>query len=194
MVPESYEANKIILYKATHFPLIWEREQILIDNFAAVDSTLFKYKGTWWMFTSDKNDGSSYNLNLFYADDIFDEWQWHPQNPIKTDVRSARSAGTPFVYNGELYRPSMNSSEKNEGSITINKVITLTKEIYQEVKYNEVRPYKNSLFSDKIHTLCETGEYTVIDGCKEAFILTNINLIKFKFSSVFSKLKTKFNC
>lgn len=43
MVPESCEANKIILYKATHFPLIWKKERILIDNFAGTDSTLFKY-------------------------------------------------------------------------------------------------------------------------------------------------------
>lgn len=141
------------------------------------------------MFTSDKNDGTSYNLNLFYADDVFNEWQPHPQNPVKTDVRSARSAGIPFVYKGELYRPSIDYSEKCEGSITINKVITITKEIYQEVNCNEVRPYKNSsLFSDKIHHLCETGGYTVIDGCKEAFILTNINLLKYMVKTIVKKI------
>ena len=193
MVPESFEANRVILYKATHFPLKWEMEHILIDNFAGLDNTIFHYNGSWWMFTSNEYDGRHYNLFLFYTDDIFDEWKPHLQNPIKTDIRSARSAGTPFVYNGDLYRPSMDYSAKGQGSITINKVITITKEIYQEVSYNEVQPYKNSLFPDKIHTLCKTGEYTLIDGCKETFKFTNINYYNRNLTPVFRKLMRNFH-
>ena len=87
----------------------------------------------------------------------------------------------------------MDYSAKGQGSITINKVITITKEIYQEVSYNEVQPYKNSLFPDKIHTLCKTGEYTLIDGCKETFKFTNINYYNRNLAPVFSKLIRNFH-
>ena len=82
---------------------------------------------------------------------------------------------------------------KVEGSITINKVINISNEIYQEVKYNEVHPYKNSYFSDKIHHICEVGEYTIIGGCKETFIFWNINYINYFLQGLFIKWKTKFN-
>jgi hypothetical protein len=186
MIPQN-RTDKVMMYKAIDFPLKWEKRHVLIDNFPGVDSTPFNYEGVWWMFTSARNDGKNHNLKIYYADDIFGEWHAHPQNPIKTDVRSARSAGTPYVYEGVLYRPAMNYSEKPQGSITINKVLKITKEAYQEVKHNEVRPYKNSLFPDKIHTLCGNDEYTVIDGCKESFILTNINYFKYMLSLILKR-------
>ena len=155
-----------------------------------VDSTLIQHNGTWWMFTTDRDVNTSYNLNLFYSDSLFDDWKPHPQNPIKTDVRSARSAGTPFVRNGELFRPSMDYSKKIEGSITINKVVNITKQQYHEITQNEVGPAKNTFFSDKIHTLAEANGLTVIDGCKEAFIFTNVNFIKYKMKIIFEKLKS----
>ena len=40
---------------------------------------------------------------------------------VKTDVRSARPAGTPFVYQGELYRPAQDCSRTYGGSIVIHR-------------------------------------------------------------------------
>ena len=193
MIPESSDLNKIILYKAKQFPLIWEKEKVLIDNYSGIDSTLIEYNGVWWMFTSDKAAGARHNLNIFYSDDLFGEWHPHPQNPVKTDVRSARSAGTPFIYNGELYRPSMDYSEKIEGRITLNKVTTITKMVYSEINQNTVHPNYGTLYPDKIHTLCEAGNYTIIDGCKETCILINGSMIKSTFKLILNKLKANKN-
>ena len=138
------------------------------------------------MFSSDGKDGSSsYKLNLFFSDQLNNDWKFHPQNPIKIDIRSSRSAGTPFMFGGELYRPSMDYSEKVEGKIILNKVIKLTKSEYKEEFYSVITPYESSPFKDKIHTLCSAGDYTVIDGAKEAFIFSNIHFLKAKLSSIF---------
>ena len=187
ILPESGGENKVKLYKATCFPLKWGDECVLKDNYAGVDNTIIKRDGTYWMFSSDGGDGSSsYKLNLFYSDKLKSkQWEAHPQNPIKIDIGSSRSAGTPFEHNDELYRPSMDYSEKIEGRIIINKVIKLTKKEYLEEKFSIITPYKWSKFKDKIHTICKAGNYTIVDGAKEAFIFSNINFLKAKLSSIF---------
>lgn len=191
IIPESYETNKVFLYKAANFPLKWKRERILLDNFSGLDNTLFRHNGTWWLFSSNRYDCENSNLYLFYSDSLFGKWKTHPQNPIKIDVRSARPAGTPFKYKGVLYRPAMDCSEKYGGSITINKILTITKTDYQEIEHAKVQPGQNISFPNGIHTLCQTGKSTVIDGCKDKFVLTDINLLRFVLNRAVCKLRNK---
>ncbi len=191
LIPESWEANKVFMYKATDFPLSWEKSHILIDGFAGIDNTIIEYENTYWLFTADKKDGFRYNLKIFYADDLFTEWIPHPKNPVKTDIRSARSAGTPFLYNGDLYRPSMDYAEKIEGRIIINKVLKLSKTEFEEIPVKIIDPYTDIPFSDKIHTLSDAGEYTIIDVGKEAFIFSSVYFVLEKLILVLKKIKTK---
>ena len=188
MIPESWEANKILMYRAVEFPKKWELAKVLVDDFAGVDSTLLKHNDMWWMLSTDRNKGSSQNLNLFYADDLFSDWIPHQSNPIKSDVRSSRSAGKPFVYNDKLYRPSMNYAEKNEGSITLNLVTHLTKKRFSEIVVKEILPYSESDFHDKIHHLFGTKNYTFIDGCKEVCVLCSFSMIRHQFNLVLSRV------
>jgi hypothetical protein len=184
MVPEMYGNNKISIYKATDFPYAWEKETTLIENFKGIDSTVIKHEGTWWLFTSDNADGPHYNLQLFYSDNLFDGWTPHPKNPVKTDIRSSRCAGTPFEYEGSLIRPGMDYTEKIEGRIVLNKVLKLSKTDFEEESIKTVEPYAASYFSDKIHTLAAAGEYTIVDGCRECFIFSDINFLKSKLRLV----------
>ncbi len=191
IIPESYEANKVILYKATNFPLKWEKERILLDNFAGVDNTLFRHNNTWWLFSSNRYDGENSNLCLFFSDSLFGKWKPHPLNPIKTDVRSTRSAGTPFKYKGKLYRPAMDCSEQYGGGIILNKILSISKTDYQEIEHIKVQPGQDISFPSGIHTLSQAGKYTVIDGCKEDFIFANVNLIRHTLNRVIRTLRNK---
>lgn len=188
MVPESWQANKILLYRAVEFPKKWELTKVLIDDFAGVDSTLLKYNDIWWMFSTDRNMGSSQNLNLFYADDLFSDWIPHQSNPIKSDVRSSRSAGKPFIYKNTLYRPSMNYAEKNEGSMILNLVTHLTKKRYSEKVVKEILPYSESDFCDKTHHIFGTKNYTLVDGCKEVCILSSFSMIRHQLNLVLLRI------
>ena len=119
------------------------------------------------------------------------KWKPHPKNPVKTDIRSARPAGTPFLHKGNWYRPSMDYAEKIEGRIFINKVLKLSKTEYEEIPVKVIDPYTDTRFSDKIHTLCEAGEYTIIDGGKEAFIFGSFHFVMHKIVLIIKKLKAK---
>jgi len=191
LVPEAYESNSVFMYKAVDFPLSWEKSHVLMEGFAGIDNTIIKHEDTYWMFTTDRKDGFRHNLKLFYAEDIFSEWVPHPKNPVKTDIRSARPAGTPFFYQGDWYRPSMDYAEKIEGRIFINKVLKLSKTEYEEIQVKIIDPYTDTRFSDKIHTLCDAGDYTIIDGGKEAFIFGSVYFILHKVILIIKKLKAK---
>lgn len=187
-IPETYQSNQVRLYKAIDFPKKWKLDHILIENYAGIDNTLFKHNDIWWLFSADKQAGPHYNLNIHYSNSIFGTWQKHPKNPVKTDIRAARPAGTIFYQNGEIFRPSMDYSQKVEGRVTINKILTLTTTDFKEVYHCVVNPFTNTYFSDKIHTLSEIGPYTMVDGAKELFIFTNVHALKYKIRSLFNKL------
>ena len=134
-IPETWQSNQVRLYRATDFPLKWELDRVLIDGYGGIDNTPLFHDGHWWLFSTDKANGAHFNLNLFYTKDFFGEWQPHPLNPVKTDIRSARPAGSIFEDKGALYRPSMDYSEKVEGRITINRITKISTTEFEEEAY-----------------------------------------------------------
>lgn len=189
-IPESYQAGQVRLYKAVDFPDKWHFEKVLIDGYQGIDNTLYKHQDKWYMFSTDKNSGPHYNLNIHYSDNILGRWRPHPKNPVKTDIRSARPAGTIFKHNDQIFRPSMDYSEKIEGRIVINKIVTLSINEYTEEMHTIINPIKNTPFSDKIHTLSQVGPYTLVDGAKELFVFHTISALKYKFRRALQKLRT----
>ncbi len=187
-IPETYQNNQVRLYKADEFPYKWKLEKVLIENYAGIDNTPYFHEGKWYLFSTNKNMGVHHNLNIHHADTIFGPWQEHPGNPVKTDIRSARPAGTLFKHNGSLFRPSMDYSEKVEGRIVINKILTLTADDFKEEMHNIVYPFKNTFFSDKVHTISEMGPFTLVDGARELFVLSNFHALKYKLNKVLKRL------
>lgn len=188
-IPETYQANQVRIYKAVDFPAKWKMEKVLIENYAGIDSTVFKFEDTWFLFSTNYNDGPHYNLNIHYAHNIFGPWHEHPKNPVKTDVRSARPAGTMFVHEGTLYRPSMDYSEKVEGRITLNRIIKLTTEEFKEEMHTMINPFEGTIYADKVHTLSQMGSFTLVDGAKELFVFSNFKVLKYKISRLFQKAR-----
>ena len=103
LIPEAHTETSVRLYKATAFPDEWKYVgNILEGDGPFISPTLAHYKGLWWLFTSPTGNET---LRLFYASDFKGPWKEHPLSPIvKTDLRTARPAGRPFVIDGALYR------------------------------------------------------------------------------------------
>ena len=84
------------------------------------------------MFTNIKeNEGASSfdELFLFYADELLtNHWKPHPKNPVVSDVKSARPAGSLFFYNNKLYRPSQDCSFRYGYATVINEIIEMNPE------------------------------------------------------------------
>src|SRR2546425_834970 len=103
-IPETHEAREVGLYRAIEFPARWEKTATLLVGIAALDTTVFCHDGRWWLACTDKEAGKDLRLFLWHAPDLKGPWEPHMLNPVKTDVRSSRPAGTPFVHRGALYR------------------------------------------------------------------------------------------
>ena len=166
MVPESRGNKTIDLYECTDFPHQWNFKQRLMENVSAVDTTLIHYSNKWWLFTGmAENEAAAPNVELFlfYTDDLFSgEWTAHPQNPIVSDVKSARPAGSLFVKDGKLFRPSQDCSKAYGYGFDLNEIEILTETEYRERKILSIRPdWDKKILAT--HTFANCGNLTVID-------------------------------
>ena len=165
MVPETGQNGTVELYRCLHFPDRWVLEKVLLQVPHAVDATLHKADGMWWMFVNvGTNDADVHDeLHLYYADNLCGEWRPHRLNPIKSDVRSARPAGRLYERNGQLYRPSQIGAPLYGSGISINQVLKLSPEEYLEQEVERfVAPNADRIVG--IHTFNRAGNLNVVDG------------------------------
>jgi hypothetical protein len=168
--PESCAQRNVTLWRAVDFPHKWERVCTLVDDFPAADPTVVRHEGRWYLFCTDDDLGTDSNLHIFYAEDLTGPWHPHALNPVKTDARSARPAGTPFIVDGRLYRPAQDGSTRYGGALVVNEVTALTPTTFREAVISQVAPDPNGPFPKGLHTLAAVGAATVIDGKRERLI------------------------
>jgi hypothetical protein len=168
-VPETCRAREISLYKAQEFPCEWKKVASLVSNFAGVDNTVFQYEDRWWLACVDLQAGEFDKLFLWHALDLPGPWKAHEANPVKTNPCSSRPAGTPFMHDGFLYRPSQDCSQTYGGRIVLNRVRKLTPSEFEEDQVAVVEPDANGPYPDGVHTLSSVGGITLIDGKRLPF-------------------------
>lgn len=167
MVPESAANRSVDLYRCVEFPHRWEHRRTLLKGVSAVDATLHRQDGRWWMFVSiAENEGASScdELFLFHSDDLLQgEWIPHPENPVVSDVRRARPAGRIFRHAGRLYRPSQNCAGRYGHGFQINEILRLDETGYEERPTATAAPdWRPGLLAT--HTFNRAGRLTVIDA------------------------------
>ena len=140
----------------------------LLTGIGAVDTTLCCYNDYWWLFFTIKGSTNT-ELHIWYSDKIFGPYHSHANNPVKTDIRSARPAGPLFEHEGMLYRPAQDCSRTYGGGISINRITELSPTSFTEEVVNHLTPFGNHKWKTGIHTLCGTGNFTIIDGKRHAF-------------------------
>jgi len=164
IVPEEHEKKEINIYKYNSSRLSCVKVSNIISGDHYVDPTLFFHNDIWWLFFSIHKDNE--NLFLWHSEDLFCGWEEHILNPIKTDVRSSRSAGPIFYHNGKIIRPAQDCSKNYGGRIVLNEIKLINKKNYLEEPISYVNPISNSKFIDGIHTISSIDGYTAIDSKK----------------------------
>jgi hypothetical protein len=186
-IPETCAANEVILYRADRFPTSWTRVTTLIRDFAGVDSTVLDHEGRWWLFATDQNDGWNYKLKIWHAPTLTGPWEPHVHNPVKSDIRSSRPAGIPFVHNDCLYRPAQDCSMTYGGRITLNRVLKLTAYEFEEKEVGIIEPYQDGPYPDGVHTISAASNVTVVDGMRKVFIGRDLSMIIHKLRRAFTR-------
>lgn len=171
-VPEIFGLREIGVYKAESFPRGWTKVGTLVHNVAAADTTVLYHGGRWWLMYVDRDDGTGMNLFIWYAPDLEGPWMPHAGNPVKSDIRSARPAGTPFVHNGELFRPAQDCSKGYGGRVIVNRVTKLSPTEFKEEPVAVTEPDPKGPYPDGLHTISAVGRVTLVDGKRLTFIST----------------------
>lgn len=131
MIPESYEAKSIRLYRADPFPRKWSYVATLLEG-VWVDSSIFFLDGRWWMFSNPVAPENQV-LELFYADTITGPWQRHPMSPlISGNNRIARGGGRVVVLNSRPVRFSQDCFPFYGTRVRAFEVTVLTTSNYKE--------------------------------------------------------------
>ena len=162
---ESSEARRVSLYKATAFPLQWQRVQDLVTGRVCVDPVLHFHEGHWYLFANVAESGNSTwdELFLFVSDSMFGPFRPHPCNPIVSDVRRARPAGRLLHRGGKLIRPAQDCSPGYGAAVVFNEVLELSPSHYRERVLSRLAPdWSDSL--DGCHTYNAAGGVEVLDA------------------------------
>lgn len=169
LVTESAQAHRVDIYRAISYPTEWEHFSNILTGFPAVDPTIFRYEGRWWLFCTHGDRGPNSELWAWYAKDLSGPWQEHHLNPVKIDIRSSRPAGTPFWSSGHLYRPAQDCSESYGRRISINRLVELSPSVFSEQKVAMVDPVPGRN-RHGLHTISSFGDVTLVDGKRRAFV------------------------
>lgn len=169
MVPESFQAGEIALYRATDDSLDhWERECALLGGLPGADASLIEHGGRWWMFYTLVGPGArdQRELHVAHAPALAGPWTPLDTNPVRVSVDGARPAGRPYVgRDGVLALPVQDSSTGYGGATRLLRFPLLTP---QRVAIEAgTERLTGDLVSDShtagLHTLSGCGGLTLID-------------------------------
>lgn len=171
MVPETREKRSIDIWKNTSFPDKWAPVGALMENVSAVDTTLFRHDGRWWMFTNlsrTKHLRSVDELHAFYTDDaspVTKAWKPHRLNPLIRDTRFARQGGRVFVdEEGRLIRSAQDTAVRYGYAVLLFHVEELTPTGFAETLLHKVEPdWHDDVVG--MHTFERSGDLCVFDAC-----------------------------
>lgn len=155
LIPESFEDNSIRLYKADDFPTKWSYVKTLVEGRDYVDNSIVFYNNKWWLFSSVTTNDQLY---LHYADSLTGPWQEHPMSPIVVDdVHKARPSGRMIVYDGKLYRFTMDIDPPvGTHQVMVYEITDITPMSYAETLAQEapvVKPSGSGWNGDAMHQL-----------------------------------------
>jgi hypothetical protein len=131
MVPESYEAKSMRLYRACPFPLRWSYVGTLLEG-PWVDSSIFFFDGRWWVFSNPVAPENQV-LELFYAEAVNGPWQRHPMSPlISGNNHIARGGGRTIILDNRPVRFTQDCFPYYGTSVRAFEVCVLTTSSYEE--------------------------------------------------------------
>lgn len=163
MIPESYTAAEIAVYKAVSFPDKWEKVHTLASGYTAVDTTLFSVDGASWLMTLRFDEAHTYlEVHRLEKDRPL-------SSPLvaKLDDADSRPAGNLFRYGGKLIRPAQDCNGSYGKALNFYHVTNVSSDRYEETLLAKIGPehIRSDLggIPQGIHTYNVSDGYEIID-------------------------------
>ncbi len=162
VLPEEANTGLLSLYK-------WNgdtKELELIKpilSVPAVDASILKHEGKYYLFTGIKGELPNGKLFIYYADHLEGPYLPHASNPVKVSPKGSRMAGGFVMENNEILRPSQYSVKYYGEKVVFQKIMKLSPTEYQEEIYDELTPEAGAPFKCGLHTYHKNANFEVID-------------------------------
>lgn len=161
MIPESYVANEIAVFRAKRFPEQWEKVKVLKQGGEPVDSTVFHSGGQRWLLTLECSEDK---LMLYPLSDGGISGEGFC---AKRADANARPAGYLFCRDGKLIRPAQDCTESYGCALNFYEVTAVAENEYAETLLAKLRPEnipcERSCALKGLHTYNMTEDYEVVD-------------------------------
>ncbi|MBP1967067.1 glucosamine inositolphosphorylceramide transferase family protein [Paenibacillus aceris] len=190
MLPETSEANRVILYRSRRFPFEWE---VACELFSGrfLDPSIVNHNDKWWVFTGTREG----NFHLFYSEKLEGPWIEHHQSPIiSNNMRITRPGGRVVVSDGNIYRYTQSVYPHYGNSVSVFKINKLSEIDYEEEEITLILSGTNresDWRKDGMHhidqlKLNENQWLVAVDGhrnSKSSYLAWKLNKIKAKIWS-----------
>ena len=165
MIPDTWDENRVDLWRCRRFPGDWHRERTLLDGVSMSDPTPHWQDGKLWLFgtVSEARARANDELHIYVANALDGAWQPHPANPVVSDRARARPAGRLFLQDGHLIRPGQDCSGGYGRAVVLNRVDELDERAYAETPIGRIDG--TGLPGNRgTHTLNYAGGLEFLDG------------------------------
>jgi hypothetical protein len=133
MIPESYQAGAVRLYRAGRFPTEWLCVATLLNGPYYADTSVFHHGDKWWLWTDTSSGFKDDTLRLYYAEDLMGPWREHPQSPlIEGNAYVARPAGRVIANRGRILRYAQTCRPYYGTAVRAFEIAELTPTTYKE--------------------------------------------------------------
>lgn len=171
MIPEANESKALTIYRATKFPMHWERYINIFENTPYADPMIYSQDGYFYLWINTYVNGN--DLRLFTSRELQGPWDEHPMSPIRRNNDETRPGSTIISYDGNLYYFIQDNSEGYGTGLIAYEIDVLTPSMYKDHRL-EAPPFLwkhgDKWASDGMHqfSMCKMNEkyLCVVDGCK----------------------------
>jgi hypothetical protein len=176
LIPETYEASSVRLYKAVDFPTNWSLEKTLLEGSDYVDPSIFYFNDNWWLFTSSTDNNI---LRLHYSNNLMGNWIEHPKSPvIERNETIARPGGRVVVLEHKIIRYTQDDRYRYGNKVRAFEITKLTTRSYEEKEIKEnpilkasgVGWNKTGMHNIDPHQIEENQWIACVDGYGESLI------------------------
>lgn len=124
IIPETHKDRTVELYEydIDNQRLTFIRK--ILDDVECVDSAIFFREKKYWLITTQRNKSNEFDeLNIYFSDDLVNgRFKPHKQNPIYSNKKKSRNAGSIRIIDNEIYRVTQDCDKEYGKSISLTKV------------------------------------------------------------------------
>lgn len=166
MTPEAHRAGEVTFYRAERFPDLWRPVGRFELDTPAVDPTVFRHGGLWWLaYAPDGPQAAKQGrLHLACAEALTGPWRPHAGNPVRISRASSRPGGTPFEIGGQLMLPVQDCVATYGHAVRLLRIDVLTPDRFEaDAGPPIISPSAAAPYREGLHTLSACGDFTLID-------------------------------